>query len=82
MDNISSISYQRSYPGELHSPWTATWRLRIPPRRTYWTSLSDVFFLPPTSAAGHGGTADTWYLVQERDRNPRRPKGRSHILNV
>ena len=27
-------------------------------------------------------TTDTWYLVQERDRNPRGPEGHSHILNV
>ena len=41
-----------------------------------------MFSSPLTSAAAHGETVGTWYLVQERDRNPRGPEERSHILNV
>ena len=41
-----------------------------------------MFSSPPTSRAAHRETADTWYLVQERDRDPHGPEGRSHILNV
>ena len=40
-----------------------------------------MFFSPSTSRAAPRETAGTWYLVQERGRNPHGPEGRSiHVI--